>query len=412
MHKPMSYTLRFRTTDALHHKGDVLCGGSRLLSVGQTPECALQLVPHPDLADCCYAVIVPRGEDWCLIRQEKDADILVNGRPLSYAANLRDGDILSFDRTVLSFHVVDADVPTAAYVHHRRGSRALWATLLLIIVAVGILAVQLYVRSLNPMRVFKTERTSIYAVRVDSLLVDSAGVRIHAAPADHSVRGTGFVTQDGYFVTARHCLEHWLAEESLLKNDPEAAPYEGMRWAIRAEENPDLRVMTAVTVLDQNGREVTRFHSDAFAMDKSRDHLYERGDYAHVWLWRSLISRHSRGGAELGDLAVARWNGPAGTLVRDAGAFEEGGNLTVIGFPAEEAETTPRQDYKQHPGVHRRPDGCLLAGEEIPGGFSGSPVFARDGFDKYVVGIVSRTSDGYTLMVPASEIDRLISMLP
>ena len=407
-----SYTLRFRTTDALHRKGDILCGGSRPVFVGQTPECLLRLAPHPDWADACYAVIVPRGDGWCLIRQEKDADILVNGSPLRYAVRLSEGDILSFDRTVVTFRTDAADVPTAAYVHNRRGSRALWAGMAILLAAVVILAVHLYVRSLNPMRIFRAERASVYAVRVDSLLVDSAGVRIHAAPADHPVSGTGFVTEDGYFVTARHCLEHWLAEEAFLADDPEKAPYEGIRWAVRAEENPDLQVLTAVTVLDGEGREVAHYRSDAFAMDKSADQLYERGDYAHVWVWRSLVSRYSRFGAELGDLAVARWNGPAGTLRRSSGAFEEGATLTVIGFPAEEGGFNPRQDFKTHPGVHRRPDGCLVAGEEIPAGFSGSPVFARDGLDKQVVGIVSRTSDGYTLMVPASEIDRLITFLP
>lgn len=83
------YAIRFRSTDDLHRRGDILYGGDNALYIGQTPECQLRLAPHPDYADTCYAVIVRReqGNGWVLLRQEAEADIRVNGQPLAIGSS-------------------------------------------------------------------------------------------------------------------------------------------------------------------------------------------------------------------------------------------------------------------------------------------------------------------------------------
>ena len=95
----MSSAIRvhIRTADALHGKGDVFSSHSAI-RVGQTPECELQLLPHPDLEDSCYAVLLPPSDpstSWCIVRQDPDADICLNGLPLGMAAPLRENDRIS-----------------------------------------------------------------------------------------------------------------------------------------------------------------------------------------------------------------------------------------------------------------------------------------------------------------------------
>ena len=143
-------------------------------------------------------------------------------------------------------------------------------------------------------------------------------------------------------------------------------------------------------------------------MDKSRDHLYERGDARIVYFWRSLISRHSRRDAELGDVAVLPWKGKAGTISLGDGIPEAGTELVLFGYPEDEVAGLPPLSFLKTPMLYALSPGWFLVEQEVDAGYSGGPVFVRSGGRKTVVGIVSRSSGGHTLVIPVSEIKHLI----
>lgn len=406
---PKAIRLHLLSADTLHRKGDVL-GSTAPVRVGQTPECDLWLVPHPDYADSCYAVIVPDGDAWCILRQEQDADITLNGLPLGMAAPLRDGDRLCFDRTEVRISFAsDAVESGPVYVQqHRRTSPLLWGSLVVLFLLVAGILGFLYEQSKDIPHVFREEMASIYAVRTDSLIIEREGVRIAALPATPTRIGTGFVTTDGCFVTARHCIEYWLADEALVQNDTSAIASEAVRWALRAELDSTLTLRSIVSILDSDERIVGHFSSDAFRMDKSRDHLYERGDANTVFFWRSLISRHSRRDAELGDVAVLRWTGAPGNIQLGESLPESGADLVLFGYPADEVAGQPPLSFSKTTMLYVLSPGWFLAEKEADAGYSGGPVFVRNGRSKTVVGIVSRSSGGHTLVIPVSEIKSLL----
>lgn len=403
--------LHLRTADALHGKGDLYCSDAPV-RIGQTPECDFRLIPHPDFADGCYAVIVPDGDRWCIIRQEPGADIALNGVRLGMAAPLREGDRLDFDRTQLrvSFAGFTADGAGPLYVKGHRHSPVLWGGLIaLLLLVLGILG-YLFEQSRSLDWLYRSETKSIYAVRADSLIVLRDGVPIAALPVTPARIGTGFVADGGYFVTARHCLEFWLCDEAELRADTASIRSEAVRWAIRAELDSSLALRTRVAILDRKGREVARLSSDAFAMDKSRDHLYECGTATEAYLWRSILSRYSRWDAELGDVAVARWPDSREGLILGNFPEEAASQFALFGYPEVESGTPRLVPFATELTYVSLP-GWLLVRDEVTAGYSGGPAFVRIGGRKSVIGIVSRSSDGRTLIVPVDEIKKLMQSL-
>ena len=251
---PKAIRLHFRTVDSLHRKGDHFESGTPF-RIGQTPECELTLAAHPDLADSCYAVVIPDGDRWYLLRQEQDADIWVNGLPFGMAATLGEGDRIAFDHTELRVSFVAESVSSGpAYLTRRRSSPVLWGGVILLFLLVGGILGFLYEQGRTVPHLFADEMDSIYAVRADSLIVERDGVRVDAFALDPPRVGTGFATEDGCFVTARHCLEFWLCDETLLRRDTSEIASEAVRWAIRAELDTTLHLRSVVSVIDRDGQ--------------------------------------------------------------------------------------------------------------------------------------------------------------
>lgn len=411
--KPNSYyALRFRSTDDLHQRGDVqyICNGS--LYIGQTAECGLQLPSHPDYADTCYAVLTgdKTADGWLLIRQEQSVSITVNGTPLSIARRLHDGDILQFDSVVVRFTEEHGSYTETTYVRHRI-PWGLYVLLLLLAVTVSGVIGFLYTEQQRPMTVFADETASVYSIAVDKVMVVSASGDTIPLAADHALIGTGFVTVDGYFVTARHCVECWLAMEKELRPRWEDIENPIVRWAIEAEADPDLRLISQVTISSADGSMCRTFTSEDFLIDYTHDALYDMGDATSSYIWRSVVSQYEKSDAELGDVAVMRWPYGKGTIAAaDADHLPEANEkLYCFGFPQNEyrhdAELTSMEGsiFQAPRNAYDR----LLCNAKLDPGFSGGPVFTRNG-GKRVIGIVSRAEGNRTLVVPAAQVQKLI----
>lgn len=413
--KDRHYALRFRSGDSIHNKGDIQYVSQRVLHIGQTPECELKLPIHPDYDDVCYAVIVKEENAslWKIIRQNRDAVILVNGMPLQLVQNLNDNDRLNFDNTEVVFTVEEGEAPAAQYIKYK-APVWIWAAFTLVFLFISGIMFNIYENSKTTMALYDNEVGSVYMVEADTMLVLSMqGDTLDIIPANRAFVGTGFVTDEGYFVTARHCVEFWLGLESELRPNLYDIDSYIVRKAIDAEMDSTIRLVSKLRISSHDGEKVWHYTSDDFTMDKSRDNLYDCGDYETPYIWRSVVSLFEKRDAELGDVAVMKWLHGNGNIKLEAPdkLYETETALCSFGYPQSENQgkamfaVDEGKIYQQKDS----PDECFICTKGFDPGFSGGPVFAKD--YKMVVGIVSRSSDNHTLLVPVSQVHNLISKI-
>lgn len=420
MHNDKYFALRFRSDDGVHKKGDIQHEGGNVMYIGQTPECALKLPSHADYADTCYAVIIKNigDEGWRIVRQETTADIRINGIPLELVKNLHHGDRLTFDHTEMTFTEEQGVAPQEVYVS-RRGNKALWGVLGMLAVALVAVVFYLVQRDKDVFDVFASEIESIYKIEADTLLVlNSSNDTLDVVGVSRADIGTGFVTDEGYFVTARHCVEFWLAHEQELVPQLKDIESEVVKRAIEVEMDSTLRLVAKLRIVGRDGV-ILHCSSDDFLMDKSRDHIYEYGDFESSYVWRSVISRYESRDAELGDVAVMKWQHGKGNIhLAESDEImkqEKHAELKGVGYPQDNNRQETKLTFGKGHILHfpETENDCIICDHSFDHGFSGCPVFISTKANTYkvVVGIVSRSDDSHTLIVPVSAVHQLIKKL-
>ena len=411
------YAIRYRNNDGIHRKGDIQHVSQNALYIGQTPECTFRLPEHPHFADTCYAVIVKDidADTWRIIRQETDARILVDGIPLEYVAELHDNNSIVLDNTSVLFTIENGGMPQTTYIEHS-SQKTLWSVIALFAAALVAIIIHLGEDEINVFEAYADEISDIYKIEADSLLVTTTeGDTLDVIALPRAETGTGFITENGYFVTARHCIEYWLGYEDELKSSYQEIGSASVKWAIEAEMYDSIRLLVKLTITDNNGKRYP-CTSDKFTMNKERDNIYELGDFSYNYLWRSIISRYEAREAELGDVAIMRWEDGKGKIKLAAPDrilnVAHNVNLQSFGYPQSQSKkqavlTADNDDMYDHATGE---DDLFTCRSAFDNGFSGGPVFVSDDkyADKAVVGIVSRLAGSLTLIVPVSQIHNLI----
>ncbi len=403
--------IRFRCNDGLHSKGDIQYLQQDSLYVGQTPACELKIPSHPDYEDTCYAVITRKRDmdEWHIIRQERDAMIRVNGIPLDWVHKLNSHDRLSFDHTDVEFIVKEGEVPAELYSQYKSPKWIIASLATIFVLLFGIIF-SLHQRGKDNLALFKEEIESIYKIESDTLLVLSANDTLSVVSSDQTYVGTGFVTSDGYFVTARHCVEFWLGLEHELRPNLEDIQSEIVKHIIASELDSTLRVVSKVRIISRDGKCLGYYTSDDFKMDKSQDNFYEFGDSQSQYIWRSIVSLYERTNAELGDVAVMKWYGAKSMIDLDEPAKMYDTTIELCSFGYPQSENKYEAKFANSDGkVYQKmdtPDECFICNTSLDQGFSGGPIFDKQA--KKVIGLVSRSSDKHTLIVPVSRIYQLI----
>jgi hypothetical protein len=407
------FALRFRQNDTLHKRGDIQNCMENALYIGQTAECDLRLPSHPEYADCCYAVIVREDDGWMLIRQETDATISVNGKRLQLMERLNDGDKIAFDHTLVEFSVIEGR-PQVNYVSGQ-SSYLLWSFMTVIGLTLCGVVFYLFHIKVDVYSTFADEITSIYSIRSDSLIVLRNSEPLDTICLGQNYVGTGFVTDDGYFVTARHCVEFWLAEEDELKTNYSEISSKAIRYAIDAESDTTLQLISKVSIFSSGGELKGIFSSEDFTMDKENDLIYEYGTVTKPYLWRSVVGKYENHQAELGDVAVMKWKSP-GSIHLDDGMTPIPHDAMLYGFGYPQSEKASNDLIYQSGRLfgynpHNKFD-YFACDVEFRKGLSGGPVFLLRNTSlqqsKAVVGITSRIADKGTLCIPSAQIRKLI----
>jgi S1-C subfamily serine protease len=255
-------------------------------------------------------------------------------------------------------------------------------------------------------------KKDIYFIETRSFI--KADNEIH--PLDVSY-GTGFVLQNGYFVTARHCVETWLfdmEEESIAANaiattyPNEATVYSeiraynknGLQFTLHSSDfriNRNSDVVKQIDIDEDNQPIRFRFaYPDSYADER----IGSRSMYAHDWAVARVSQKIATQSALVADYEAST-------------SLRAGEEIHILGFPAghgvgdgtQLVEPIYNKMSVSRDGLDNA--GCILTSQGAAHGNSGGPIFALKNNHLVVVGIVSRLdgrTEQYNHIVPISQI--------
>ena len=225
--------------------------------------------------------------------------------------------------------------------------------------------------------------------------------------------GTGFLLNDGRFVTARHCIQGWRFYSG---NNS----YIAYQIAI-PDNNSKIQIEAVIEATSKSGKKLT-FNSKDFVLDDSFDRRDIRGylDDGTAVYWTS--ARYAVSNKIFStDWAYVTYDKTKskGKLSFDpslSNHLKTGAELHVLGFPmghgvGESAKSFVNPTYNRFSvGIDGLDDsGCFLHTRGVDHGNSGGPILYRRGNELTVVGIVSRGSNKsieYAYGVPISAIQK------
>jgi len=219
--------------------------------------------------------------------------------------------------------------------------------------------------------------------------------------------GTGFLLNDGRFVTARHCVQGWRFES--FKRERKL-----LMQVAESDSRENVKIVAIIKATNRTGNKFSFKSTDFKFSDvydrkekigkKSGNPLYLKSAYfaTDVRLWSTdwvYVNTSSRG-----------------TLTADFALSNNlltGTDLHVLGFPGtigvEDTPSIINPIYNKFSVSMDGLDnsGCFLHTRGTDFGNSGGPIFARKGNELVVIGIVSRgssRSEEYNYGVPISAI--------
>lgn len=446
----MYYKLTYRSTAFRARRSESVLCGAWPLDIGQTSGCKIRLPEQGGHEPMVFAAILPREEKkgWLLVRRNDFVDIRINGQSMQTAVVLCNGDELVFSdegiETRMTFKVCnDSNYDERSGIVFQRSAssrKTAWILSLLVVAALSIALFSLLAprKSLQLRHMdLDSYASSIYRITTDSVfltrdtLIDGElqSVLIASVALGQPRVGTCFLTDDGYYVTARHCVEPWIDDEEWDGSSQESTMKPEVLLATRAETNNRIgeghyNVYARCTV--SQGAVSVILKSTDFKMNKRRDLVTCMGEPDAPVYWRSIVPMASRRDMELGDFAFCKADGVKGNLSlatdADLVAFDKQADkdIAIMGFPSNDnhADETVKIDHgnSQHlefvSGSHSL-KGCIQMTAPVNKGNSGGPVLACiDGHVK-VIGIVSKADNNASQetfwAVPITEVVAMLS---
>jgi hypothetical protein len=237
------------------------------------------------------------------------------------------------------------------------------------------------------------------------------GTEIHSFPASS---GTGFMLNDGNFVTARHCVEPWLfdfSEDAVSVN-------------VYATTYPDeFEAYSEVSAYSAKGLQFTLKSSD-FKINRHKDIFIDVDvdENNRPMRLRRAFPYIQKDGKQTGsetmlanDWAYAKVSHPS-SLVADYKAstsLDTGEEIHVLGFPVGlgvadgSSFIEPIYNKMSVSRNNLNSAGCIMTSQGVDHGNSGGPAFVMRDSRLVVVGIVSRgdpNTNQYNHIVPIQEI--------
>lgn len=445
----MYYKLTYRSSIKKSQVGDFYLCGKNAMDIGQTNSCVVRLPESTDVESTVFATILPREQEegWLIVRRTDAQEVKVNGKNLQISQALKDGDLISFvvdgqvTSFVLSIHT-DGEYSSAmgiVYQTSKSHGRFLYMMIGIAILAFLVSALAFFQpRDSHILRHADLDAydSSVYHIEVDSvfLLKDSVingrltKVVLEAVALDNQVAGTCFLTDDGLFVTARHCVEPWISDEDWngVSYDSKMSP--AVRLATMAETYNMVSGKNMYSVkshgIISKKLEQYEFYSTDFHFNKSRDQVVCLGTDRNPIYWRTIMPLANRRDMELGDFAYLESKGLKGMFkladIHDLKVFDKQADkdIVVVGYPVNDNHdedicvkvfgNSQHLDFKKGQATIK---GCIQMSAPVNPGNSGGPVLARIHDEVKVIGIVSKAdaqaTQGTFWAVPVTEINDL-----
>lgn len=243
----------------------------------------------------------------------------------------------------------------------------------------------------DPSLAIKSLYKSIYYISVDKITVDVNG---ETKTVDYSWSGTGFLLNDGRFVTARHVIEGWYYS------------YDDLPFMLNEAVTNGNKVIAYFSAWSSTGDQI-KFSSDQFTFDKSadikenyhdsatnKDHLFTIIRPIDDW----AFGRYSKTGILKIDSKLST-NLPVSTQL-----FTLGFPLGIGAEDRKEIEPIYSPFVVSSSGMSN--GSISISSKSFDHGNSGGPVFTFVNNEYRVIGIVSRgrgTSQGF--IIPISKIN-------
>ena len=416
------YTLRFCHSDKLHQKGEQLAAALDEIRIGESEDCEVRFCNRGQYEDECYAVVKPGGKsgEWLIVSTSDYVRTYVNGSEVVLLHYLSNGDRISFGgetqelqfqiRRDAKYDVCQPALRISAPMQRRTIALLVLIPLLLFILLGGYIYhvdQKAAVRQtlLDDVRndVLQLSVDTVFYLRVTSSDTTILDTYSYVADKGHTINGTAFVTDDHRIVTARHCIEPWLNDASVdtmtVLQHVNSVP---VRWALEAEtynqlhENDTLYKVVSVCKLYRGTYGTEKFGnavlSSSFYVDSHRDDIVEKGDFSHVYYWRSIVETYSYKDMMLGDVAwmstdsLGKISTPSAKML--ASLLHEKQDIEMMGYP--EYRTASFEHVSGTVQVSCKPGEMIVHNGRLIHGYSGGPVLVVESGKVYVVGVISR----------------------
>lgn len=365
------------------YKGGHFSGDGILIGQGEDAEIR---IPNKGLyKDRLLAVIRQVEGVACLIRLDGETALSVNGKPVQAFAPLREGDIIEVDGETVRCRKADAGK-----------QRKPWLLPVLTAAFLAVFFIGIKVENHLERGIGEAQAdaltSSLFQIRCQQVLLQSLQgdtyVTLDSLPAESHV-GTGFLSSDGRFITARHVAEPWMNPVDTLFTE----------WSVLVENanrkarKDSLRLITRLMATCPDGT-VFSFQTDSAHINRSRDRLYNAGTRQRPRWRRSIVGVYRNFECELGDVAWFSVPGKGQVKLADErqfSAMKRGQGLLFIG-----CRTGRDGRLGLNPTIGRLKQapqwtpGCIFHESNFDNGDSGGPVLARIRGRIVAVGIISR----------------------
>jgi S1-C subfamily serine protease len=238
---------------------------------------------------------------------------------------------------------------------------------------------------------FRQFYKDVYFIRATRLYVEYDG---DEAEIEYPMTATGFLLNDGRFVTARHVVEPW----AFIEDGDE------FNTVLNAVVNNGGTVFIDFEAVSGGGPKLT-FSSKMFTCDRSKDESYHITDYESDKPVLLTTGRLDDGA----DWAYWRTSYRGGISI-DPGASQNlpgGASLRILGYPfglGVDNAIEPIQSSVETASSTKQNDMIVVTGAGVEPGNSGGPAFYEVNGQYTVIGIVSVKASSIGLLVPISNI--------
>ena len=364
-----------------------------LIIIGQGEDAEIRIPNKGQFEDVRLAVIREICGHPCLIRLDTDASILVDGARVEGFLSLREGTVISIDgEEIRCVHSRTDEENSLVKKRMRTLTVALGtvAAVILVMMVLSFLGKSIVAKDADRLA------GSIFHIQTDSIFLQARsdfGYETLAVLPTFYV-GTGFLTVDGRFVTARHVAEPWMNPVDTLL----------VEWSTLVENtnrkthSDSLRLISHLTAINTAGT-MLRFRTDSARLDRSRDRIYNAGTRLEPRWKRSIVGVFRDFDCELGDWTWfhTALKGKIETAnSRQLAGLKRGQPLLFIG--CKEDVRQDRLTLNPTPGELKQPPQwqdsshatCLYHDSTFDNGDSGGPVLSRIRGRILAIGIISR----------------------